>query len=103
MNEAYLSLRQGCECGANPDNLGLLQEAILRALEIHLHSVFIPLKQILTTAVYFKRGRVGGIRARLALWVKGDALLVGFKRVDFSQQVTEQCLPGNTVALLKRK
>lgn len=61
--------------------------------EQHLHSVFILLKQILTTAVYFERGRVDGIMALLASQVKRDMLVIGFKYVDFSQQVTQQCLP----------
>lgn len=74
--------------------------ALPQEAEHHLHSVFILLKQILTTAVYFERGRVDGITALSASQVKRDMLVIGFKYVDFSQQVTQQCLPGNTVALL---
>lgn len=66
----------------------------------HLHSVFILLKQILTTPVYFERGRVERITALSASQMKRDMLVIGFTCVDFSQQVTQQCLPGNTVALL---
>lgn len=40
--------------------VSLLQEATPRALELHLHSVFVLVKQFLTTPVYFEKGRVGG-------------------------------------------
>lgn len=72
--------------------------SVLQEAEHHLHSVFILLKQILTTAAYFKRGKVDGIMALPASQVKRDMLVIGSKYVDFLQQVTQQYLPGNTVA-----
>lgn len=94
MNKAYHMVSE-VRLSVGPTLITLF--ALPQEAEHHLHSVFILLKQILTAALYFEKGRVDGITA---LPVKRDMLVVGFKYVDFAQQVTQQCLPGNTVALL---
>lgn len=70
------SLRRGCECGANPDNLVCSPAGSRRtppALSIY------PIKANSYHCSIFQRGRVDGITALSASQVKRDMLVIGFK------------------------